>query len=649
MKQTLLIVLFVVIGQQSIAQNLMDRVSKDAEFVLEFGMEKMEKIYSHKKIFKNAMWKDIAKDGDMKSIVETGVDFTKPAYIAIDITDSCTFFSFHFHLSNKDKFVKMMSKSNKNITIIDNYKESGFTYLQSGRDNNLFYDENSATMNFSSLNRSYRRENMDYLMEVYYEDIKDFEYEYQQENAIEGIIARNRSLEILMNKPASFTTSDCYKLIDKKEEINIWINKLYSQLGKITNDRDFRRFSNVFSTFDAHQLITLSMDKGAVSLDYRMNFDNDIQKQMANITEGRSLNKEFLKYIPKDRFGVYQMSINPKAYYDWLKESLASSLGGNYISDQSVRDIVDLIETLIDEEAISNLVSGDVLFSFNKVQKGTREYITSKYNENFELEEKVQTREVEYPEFTVLLGVKNKKFFQKILDIMKRENLLKEEMGYFFIPGNRDFPVGFGVRLEDDKLIISNDFELFKRIEKKNLYTPNTVESDLSYYGELRISALFETLLKDVNNYSEYTFMAALRDNFEILEMKSQKVNNGMGIKGSLKMVDQKKNAYVSIIDMINNLYQLNEIDRNKGKYDFYSTRLKELIKEYEVLPSDRKSMSGDEAIKRAKAALQSKEAKEEPYLLRRLFWDLEDAIKGQLDDSYKYEYDKIEEPVEEK
>lgn len=498
-------------------------------------------------------------------------------------------------------------------------------------------------MSFASLNYEYKRNNLDALVEQYYEEVANLEYEYQQKNQIEGVFGREYMMHLLKGNRTSFETSKCYQLLDEREEVNIYINKLFSQLPKAMRDRDIRQFSNVFAAFDGYQSYSIAAKPGALDVNVQMNFDEGISGGMLEITAGRTLNKEYLKYIPTEGMAMYMMSLNPKAYYEWIKKSLSSVIGGKYISSESGKDIVDLIEMLIDEESIANLVSGDVLFSFNGMKVDVIEYKKTSYDDNYERVERTVNEEVEYPEFTAIIGVKNDKFFQKIIDIVKRENLVKDEGAYLFIPGNRELRSGLGIRLENDKLIISNDFTLFEKLKNNELYTPRSIEENLSFYGDVKLGKIFDYFLKDVYRYEEYTFFSSMQKTFKNIEFKSSAVEQGIGITGRIAFIDQKKNAYTSLMNMVNNLYLVNELERKQGRFEFYSKRLNIQIARYEALPSDRKISMMDERVRNAKAALKSKEAKEEYYILNKF----EREIRRYIEEDDAGEWD-VEEAVEE-
>ncbi len=636
MKKLTLLFIILLATQFNNAQNLFDRIPHNAEFAIQFNLDKMDKIYSHKKVLKNDMWKKLAEDMDMKSLTGMGIDLAKPFMFSVDLTDSCSYFSVHAHVANEKMFYEFLARQSKNMDMIKDYKGSGYTLIKSGRSDQAILGKGTVSFIFADLNRQYRRENLEYLMEVYYEEIRDYEYEYQQRDAIEGLMAIERTLGLLKNNPKPFSKTDCFKLFDKTNEVTFWMNKLYSQLAKTIDDREFRQFSNVFSTFEGYQAADFSMDKGALNMEMKMNFEKDIQDDILEITQGRTLKKDFLKYIPKDRMAIYFMSINPKAYYNWIKKSMVHSFGGNMISDASLNDMVEIIETLIDEDAISKLVSGDVLMSFNGIESRITEYKSSRYNEDFEMEDVIRKEETEYAEFTIVIGLNNYKFFEKIQNIMKRENLLSEKDGYLMIPPNRDLKSGMGIHMNEERMILSTDFDMLANLKEGKFYEGHNLDVNSNFYVDARIQTFFNQLAEESNRYSEYTFYDFMRSTFDRLVIMSNPNDKQLSASGKLEMIDKKQNVYITFMNAINNLYVKNELKRNENRYQFYSDRINKLIKKYEALSADKKSMKGDEVVKAAKEALKSKEAKGEPYMLKEIIWGLEEIIDGK---DYEPEY----------
>lgn len=621
------------------AQDLMDRVPSSAEFVMQMNLDKLDKIYPYKKIFKLDIWKDGAEEMDMKSLAVTGINFAEPAIFEVDLSDSCTYFSIHIHIANQKQFYEFLAKQSRNMNLVKDYKGSGLTLMTSRISDQILIGKNTATIMFAEMNRSYRRNNLDYLMEKYDDDVRGYEYEYEHRKAIEAIIARDRSMSLISNNSNPFNTSECYKLFDKTNEVTFWMNDLYKELARTIDDREFRRFSNVFSTFDGHMVGDFAMEKGSIDMEVRLSFDQDIQEDIKSITAGRKLNKEYLKYVPADRTALYFMSINPRAYYDWLKRSLAKTLGRQVISDQTVQDVVDLIETLIDEDAISKLISGDVLMSFNGLETIISEYKTSRYNENYEMVDEVRKQELNYPEFTIIIGVNNRKFFEKIQNILKRENILTERNGYLFVPPYDIFRAGLGVYLGEDKMILSTDFGMLDNIESGKLYEDHALDAKTNFYAELRIKDFFQKLADESNNYTEFNFFNFMSSTFDRIEIMADPNEKKLSAKGNLYMVDQKKNAYFSLMNGFNALFLKMEKNRTEGKYEFYSDRIEKLIKKYENLPADRKSEKGDSMIKVANEILKNKKGKEEPFILREIIWSLEELIEGN-EEMIEYNYE---------
>lgn len=630
MKKLLLSTCTVFLFTLVFSQNIMNRIPANSELVIEVGMDKLNKIYASKKVFKLPVWLELAQEMNLKSMTEAGIDFTKPAYFSMDISDSVTYFSFHFHLLNESKFVDLLKRSER-LEIQENYQNSGFTLYQNGVKDNLFIKNKIASFSFADLNRDYRNKKKFYLMEKYFDQIKEhMEQEYKQFNIIEGILGRERMFDILNSRTKSFSKSDCYEILDEKGEINIWMNHFYAELGNVISDRDFKQFSKVFSAFDSYQGFGIAMEKSVMEFQVRSSAHTNGTSSLSDLTKGRSLNQDLLKYIPEDRVGLYMFSLNPKAYYDWLKSSLISSMDiQKYVQEESVQNLIDLIEILIDEEAISNLISGDVLCAFNGIESKEISYKTYDYDADFNRIEKLEKTVKDYPEFTIILGVQNHDFFQKIMSILKRENLLVEENDYLLIPANSELPIGMALKLEQDKLILTNDFEMLNKSANGEFYKPVKLKEDLTFYGDFKIQELVKGMASETNDYTDHVLYSLIGSTFKEIRMESVKLDHGIGMKGELHFENKKQNAYISLMKLFNEVYLKMERDRKQEKYQFYSMRIKQMIQIYEDLPADKKTNSGDELVKNAKLALKDPAYKEKSYELRSIIWDLEDAIQG--------------------
>ncbi|MCB0478707.1 MAG: hypothetical protein KDC84_11110, partial [Crocinitomicaceae bacterium] len=583
MKKTILFLSSIALGINMFAQELMDQIPANSNFVIQLGFDQMEKIYPTSKLFKQEIWMDAAKELDVKTLSETGINYKKPALFSAEFTDTCNYFSLHYEIANSKQYYEFLAKNMRNMELTKNYKGSGITLVKNNQNGYMFVTETYAVIVFAEINRNYRRNNIDYLLEVYYEELRQYEYEYEQKDAIQGILARERMLELLMNKGNSFKTSKSYQLKDETHEITVWMNLLFSKLQTI-NELGFRGLGGVMSILDSYSVYDVSMEKGAINMDMQMDFSPEIKSEMMALVKNRKLNPELFKYLPKERLMTYALSNDPGAYYQWMKKYIAEAIGRRYFSNGTMNDIVDLIGTILDEKAISTLMTGDVVASWNKMEVIEYEYKSNRYNDNFEMEEYVKKRKVEFPQFTVVTGIQNMDFFQKILNILKRENLVKEENDYLLIPAGREIPSGLGIYLKNNVLIISNDFQMLNGLKENKDYGKEEMDTETSFYAHLNIRKLFDFLAEETTNFYEYNGFDFVRKTFDELEIRSiTSQKDHFQVSTSLKMVDSKSNAYVSAMNGLNDMYVKSEVNKDKGKYEFYSAKLNAMIKKYEA------------------------------------------------------------------
>ncbi|MEZ4936063.1 MAG: hypothetical protein R2799_00555 [Crocinitomicaceae bacterium] len=639
MKKLTLALVSLIAGLTLNAQNLMHQIPANSELVIQLGLDNLNQLYPTSKLFKLDMWKDAAKEMQTSSMETTGINFKKPAFLSVDFADTCSYFSFHFEIANSKQFYELIAKNRRDLESFRNYKNTNFTLVNLGRNQFLFIGNDYAVLTWAEMQKEFSDEKMDYFMEIYYEELRKYEYEYQQEDAIQGFLARERMVELLTNKGRSFDSTNCFQIFDETHEINVWFNQFFSQMSNFIYDREVLQLSRLFSILDAQAGFDFSMLKGKAEMEMRIEFSDEMGNEIQKMFQDRKLNQDFFKYIPEDRLFVQAMSINSGVYYHWVKRVFTESLGGTYLSKETMQDIMDLVSILLDEEAITNLVSGDFLFALNKIEKVEFEYKSNRYNDNFEMEEYTRTRTVEFPEFTMVLGIDNMRFFEKILSILIRENLVKEENGYFILPAGREFPSGVGIWIKEDRMIISNDFKMLNNLKLNTYYNSKETMAIKSVYSELHIHHLFDYLAQETTNYYDFVGFSFLKNTFKDLNFElSTDVNNKVRGHAQLEMMDTKTNAYVSLMNGLNEMFVKMELEKDKGKYEFYSSRLEALIKVYESIPEEKKSEEGDKLVQIVKEAIHSKESKDDPYILKSLIWKMEDAIRGDFNQLIDYE-----------
>ena len=634
MKKLILINLMLCFAVFGNTQDLLNRIPSEADLVMEIRMDKLEKIYSHKKVFKSRMWLDLISKMKIRSMSETGIDFTEPGYFSFDLTDSTKYSSFHFQIVNEAKFLSFLEKESEYVKVFKNYKDSKWTLVQIKKDASFFIHKNTATLVFADLNRPYRRENQEYLLEKYYEEVREYESDYSQLRKIASIFARDRMFNLLNSNSTPFSSSICYKMITEGEEVNVWLNKLYSKLGHVFSRREFGPLVNLFDLFDANQVYTIATDPGKVELQSKIQFDQGENNELIQLRKGRKLRADFIQMVPEDYIGMYTLSYNTKPLYSWLKKivfnTANNAIGGKFVKSETIQDVIDLLETLIDEDEIANLFSGDALFSLNSIEKHTKEFKAFHYTDDFERVDVLKKRTIDFPEVTLVIGVKNIRFFEKIISILDRENIVQKEGDFYTIPPSREFPTGIGIQLSNEKLILSNDFKLFELLAENKGYKTKIQNLNLSIYGHLNMDLLFGQIAQSTNNYYDYVIANTTKKYLKDIKLTSVEVENGLGIQGILSFNDQKQNAYISIIEMMDDLYQHNTGSRNEGRYKFYSEKLNKLLDKYEKLPAEERSETGDRFFVESKKLLGSKEAKESPYELKRMIRKMEDVLNGE-------------------
>ena len=110
--------------------------------------------------------------------------------------------------------------------------------------------------------------------------------------------------------------------------------------------------------------------------------------------------------------------------------------------------ISDLIELVVDEEALSNAITGDMVFILNGLSLKEVSYLSWDYDEEFNYHSTEKTKEELVPDYTILFGSKEDELIQKIIRLSVKNELLRAVEGGYQSASDRlfrqsDFFVGY--------------------------------------------------------------------------------------------------------------------------------------------------------------------------------------------------------------
>jgi len=161
--------------------------------------------------------------------------------------------------------------------------------------------------------------------------------------------------------------------------------------------------------------------------------------------------KQFYKYLPSDKMiGFVNYSIDTKAYLEMMPDFLTQAMNAAMGQEAEGKDnsfVGDLFSTIVDEEAVSKVIKGDLLFVLTDLSTKEVTYTDYIYDENFNATPVEKTRMQQMPEFLLLLTSDDDRIVKKLLNYaMSYEQCTLANGIYKFEQRQMPFPiyVGFG-------------------------------------------------------------------------------------------------------------------------------------------------------------------------------------------------------------
>lgn len=209
-------------------------------------------------------------------------------------------------------------------------------------------------------------------------------------------------------------------------------------------------FSNAFGMYNVEELyrnssVSSTLDftntSAVLNIDYTM---SDAMAKHAKAMYNGKMNKDFYKYFNQDKMLGY-MSVNASTegllteYPKLMKSMFANS------QDKEIATLAplgaDLLSIFLDEEAVGELVRGDMLFVVNDIAKKQVTYTTYDYDENYNRIPIEKTKEETVPDFIFMATSNGESIFNKLMNIAVKENEMTVDNGIYKFNTPRSVPV----------------------------------------------------------------------------------------------------------------------------------------------------------------------------------------------------------------
>ena len=205
----------------------------------------------------------------------------------------------------------------------------------------------------------------------------------------------------------------------------------------------------------------LNFDKGTVRINYDAHMNDRMMKLTKDVTDAE-FNKNFLKYIPQeDMMGYVAFNYNPRALVEGTREIMTPMLNQVPMYGGMINDGMDILGIIVDEDALYDLWSGDMMLAVTGLQEYEKEITTYEYDEEFNETAVTKTIKQPFPEFTVMFSYTNQDNLMKIVRMGERTPFMINKGGYFEVKVP-DAPMDFYMALHEGVFFLTNDQDLVK-------------------------------------------------------------------------------------------------------------------------------------------------------------------------------------------
>ncbi len=545
-------ILFIIAISTSIlstAQNLESKIPSTAEAVVSVNGNRLLELVSIAEFdnynFAKMMFDELnRKKGDndkMTSIKDFGFDMNSKAFYFHKRTDSISYHNFLVKLTDKNKFENLMSPRDKEKIV----SEGGLQIMQ---DNSSLAIWNDKMLFFTGYEKPYTyfKDNEERFMKQ--AESEDESY-YNVKKRVTSQWAKSYALSIFNGRGGRSILNDKNYLASKDKEAaaSVWVknygglmsgimSNLYgmSGIGSLAGLQ-----GNMYNGFKS-VVANLYFDTNATRMTMEMEVSSEWEKTFKKVYNSK-MNKNFFNYFNQnDALAYMSFSMDMQALFEEYPALMTSMYGGMMPQYKQEMDLSgDFLSLLLDEEAIGELMTGDMLFVLNDFGEKEVTYTSYEYDEDYKRKEVKKTKKDVVPDFTIMIGSKKAKLLNKAARLGIKYELFENKAGYFKInvPKN-ELPV-------DLYTVVKNDILFFTTSEAKisNIVNDRFVKNLGKHQKLIQKNAstfyvngekILSRIPSSEFSAKEVGFMKYAKENFKDAHFKSSKM------KGS-KMISEMK------------------------------------------------------------------------------------------------------------
>jgi len=260
---------------------------------------------------------------------------------------------------------------------------------------------------------------------------------------------------------------------DENATFSFWIGdmssalpKLTGALGNMSNELNDKMMSSLYEGYESLSM-KMYLNKNESRLATEMSFNESVSSAYRNISK-QKYNAEFFEYVDlKNCLGYFSSNINVKSLLTEYPAILNNQLEALPESNKYKSEIdlgMVLFSTLLDEEAVGDIIKGDMLFVLSDISEKEVEYTDYEYDSTYQRKEVTKTKIERVPDFIYMASLKDGKLSKATISYLLNKQLIEKQGSYYKIVPNKSVPVDLFMMIKNDILFIGTSVDRFRAI-----------------------------------------------------------------------------------------------------------------------------------------------------------------------------------------
>ncbi len=452
-------------------------------------------------LFSNDLFEKMGKKGkkmeeSMGNLGESGIDFMENIYFfkTEELKDES--FALLLNLKDESQLEAMLSKEEARVNEVDGVKHAYINGV------NYSFSNGVLLMIMSNGNSNY---------DNYAAKVLNTDYSSDQTKAIKETLAKNNDVVYCMDMGAF--------LPQQVNDLGI-----ESEMFDIQKTKDDLLFASI------------DFEDGSILANMTYEYGEEMAKEVAKYSKDNKVGDLLNKAASENVIATTGFSFDLKSIVKRLEEQKLTIQPDKMLApyNTSVNDI-------------ANLLSGDFFVYLSDIQMETSVQSNMRYD--YEMEDYVMNKDtVTSPiaHSTLMLGIADQSRAQEL--IQQFSLFMQKEDGYYSVKLNE----GIYLDLEDGALIISNDENAIKGIQKKSGLKINSEVERIAKKGPVHAWADMKKVSEGYNNIvpNEEKIFGVLYNNLDQFLFESESNSDNFKYDVNLKFADPSKNSLLQLIEM---------------------------------------------------------------------------------------------------